>query len=376
MKKWQKNSIFYGVCALIGILLGLYAGASDPFYEPILQHVTFQNGLIVFIFIFVGLFLAINIHEFGHFVLGKLAGMTLLIYRIGFLEWKKVNGTFRVSFEKMNGYGGLCGMIPKRLGKISNRSFIAYFMGGALFNFLSAGLAYLLILHTSGFLSLFLWVFVIISVFLGGANIFPFKTSATMMSDGAYIAGLVKGDKKVIDLLEMMNFSTQLQAGVTPGELNFDSVKGNDSIHCDLLKHLKALEQLDFKTLEKTKMTLSERIDTCNFMTRPSVLNEIVVACILLDDHEGVKMWRECLTHLDKDCDANGYRVKAYLAYYDRHIALAKKYIDKGRSVLHYYPSLGQQTTEASCFNIWKKICWGHFTLQRKRHKYSRNEYK
>ncbi|WP_089830660.1 site-2 protease family protein [Halolactibacillus halophilus] len=350
-------SIFYGVCLIIGLILGLYAGASEPFYEPFLYNLTIQNGLILVIFILVVLFLAINIHEFGHFVFGKLVGMDLLIYRIGFLEWKKVNGAFRVSVEKMHGYGGLCGMIPNRLGDISNRSFIIYFFGGALFNLISAFLGYMLILHTSGLLQVFLWVFVILSVFLGVSNLFPFKTTTMMMSDGAYIVGLIKGEKAVTDLVEMMNFSAQLQAGVSPGQLNFELVKENDSIHCTLLKHLQALEQLDFNSLKETKAMLGERVDTSDIFTRKSVLNELVVASILLDDHEDVKKWRKVLTHIEKDRDANGYRTKAYLAYYDGDLTLVKEAIDQGRAVLHHYPSLGQQTTEAVLFNYLEKQC-------------------
>ena len=357
MKKWQKISIFYGVCVVIGLILGLYAGVSEPFYEPFLEYLTIQNGLMLVISIFFALFLAINIHEFGHFVFGKLAGMDLLIYRIGFLEWKKVNGAFRVSVEKMHDYGGLCGMIPKRLGDISNRSFIIYFFGGALFNLISAFLGYMLILHTSGLLQVFLWVFVILSVFLGVSNLFPFKTATMIMSDGAYIVGLIKGEKAVTDLVEMMNFSAQLQAGVSPGKLNFELVKENDSIHYVLLKHLQALEQLDFNTLKETKAMLNERVDTSDIITRKSVLNELVVASILLDDHEDVKKWRKALTHIEKDRDANGYRTKAYLAYYDGDLTIAKAIIDQGRAVLHHYPSLGQQTTEAVLFNYLEEQC-------------------
>ncbi|MGM0522787.1 MAG: site-2 protease family protein [Bacillota bacterium] len=348
-------SIFYGMCMVIGLILGVYAGVNEPFYEPLLKQLTIQNGLMLVISIFFALFLAINIHEFGHFVFGKLAGMDLLIYRIGFLEWKKVNGAFHVSVEKMHGYGGLCGMIPKRLGDISNRSFIIYFFGGALFNLISAFLSYILILHTSGLLQMFLWVFVVMSVFLGVSNLFPFKTSTMMMSDGAYIVGLIRGEKAVTDLVEMMNFSAQLQAGVSPGQLNFELVKENESIHYALLKHLQALEQLDFNTLRETKAILDERVNTSDFITRKSILNELVVACILLEDHEGVKKWRNSLTHIEKDRDANGYRTKAYLAYYDGNLTLAKQAIDKGRAVLHHYPSLGQQTTEAVLFNFLEK---------------------
>ncbi len=359
MKKWQKMSVFYGMCMVIGIILGLYAGVSEPFYEPLLNYLTIQNGLMIFISILFALFLAINIHEFGHFVFGRIAGMDLLIYRIGFLEWKKINGTFQVSIEKMNGYGGLCGMIPKRLGEISHRSFIIYFLGGALFNLISAGIGYFLSLHTTGFLYVFLLVFVVLSVFLGASNLFPFKTATLMMSDGAYIAGLIRGEKAVTDLVEMMNFSTQLQAGTTPGELNFDVIKGNDSIHYHLLKHLQALEQLDFSTLRQTKAILSERVNTSDFITRKSVLNELVVASILLDDHAGVETWRKELLHAEKDRDANGCRIKAYLAYYDQNIALAKESIDNGRAVLHHYPSLGQQTTEAVLFNYLEQTLLG-----------------
>lgn len=354
-KKWKNYLIFYSVCIIIGVVLGIYASVGEPFYEPLLNHLTFLNFITVLIFLVMALFLVINIHEFGHLVFGKAVGMTLLLYRIGFLEWKKVNGAFRLAIEKNKGYSGLCGMIPDPKKDIKNRQFLLYLSGGIIFNLLSAALGYYFINNTTGLVNLFLWLFTLLSLFLGLSNAIPFKTSTNMLSDGAYIIGLLKRDKVVMDRLQMINFSTEVLAGMAPSQLNFSKVAGNEDIHYDILKHLKALEELDLATLKKTTDVLERRIDGCDVLTLPTVKNELVVSYILLGDPEGVEKWRETLTHLSKDKDANGYRVKAYLAYFDGDNQLARDYLNKGRAVLNTYPSIGQQKVEAVLFDALAK---------------------
>ena len=62
-------------------------------------------GIIWFIlFVYIGTFIQINIHEFGHYIFGKILGYKLMSYRIGIFTWNYENGKMKFSIIKNNGY--------------------------------------------------------------------------------------------------------------------------------------------------------------------------------------------------------------------------------------------------------------------------------
>lgn len=350
-KQWFKYIIFYGVCILIGVGLGLYAGFGNPFYGPMLEQLTFMNFILFYLFLLISLFLVINIHEAGHFVTGKLIGMRLLIYRIGFLEWKKVNGKLSVDYVKNNGYSGLCAMSPPEDGVVTKWQYSFFFAGGILFNLFSAVFAYLIMSYSTGNTRFFFGVFTIISGLIVVMNSYPFKASSNMYSDGAYILGLLREKKEIIDKIAVVNFANQIMAGTRPKALDFDGLNDNEDVTLLVLKHYHALDCFDMDILEQTTEALELRLSDCDPLTLTSVQYELVVAGILLMDNERVERIRPLLKRLDKDKDANGHRVKAFLAYYDQNDEKARDHIDEARRVLPYYPSIGQQQMEQTLLN-------------------------
>ena len=98
----------------------------------------------VILFLFLSIFICINLHELGHFVLGKLAGYRLLAFQIGFLHWGKENDKMRFSFRRAKGFGGYCAMIPPgaSLPIVKHK---LYYAGGILSNILT-GAVFLLLL--------------------------------------------------------------------------------------------------------------------------------------------------------------------------------------------------------------------------------------
>lgn len=77
--------------------------------------------------------MVINIHEFGHFVYGKLYGYKLLTYQIGFFSWSKENDKIKFSIIRNKGYSGLCSMIPPEK-ELPNYKDVLFYAGGIIFN--------------------------------------------------------------------------------------------------------------------------------------------------------------------------------------------------------------------------------------------------
>ena len=132
--------------------------------------------ILVFTLIGAHLLLHIAIHEFGHFVFGKLTGHTLSHVRLGKFLWYKENGKWKYksdsAFVKQTKAVGQCWMLPPA-GCAHSYNFFLYVFGGGLFNFITAMvlLAVLIVGNTSGFVMGLIIYHFVISLYLAIANL-------------------------------------------------------------------------------------------------------------------------------------------------------------------------------------------------------------
>lgn len=134
--------IYFSVCSVIGV----YSGYCADHY--------FDGNLILSYLIILGLTFAaylphILIHEFGHFVFGKLTGYRFKSFRVFGLMWQR-DGDGKIRFYRYHlaGTGGQCLMAPPEM-KNGDMPYVLYNLGGVFFNLL-LGLAGML---TAGLLS-------------------------------------------------------------------------------------------------------------------------------------------------------------------------------------------------------------------------------
>jgi len=150
---------------LIGAAFGA-AGALGVWYTRQLSgksphsHARSNHPILLVIEVTLLAYLAIVLHETGHFVAGKISGLQIRFMRVGPVQ---VNIPFRVSFHWKNlvEAGGVISMLPKT-GEISSRQLLILLAGGPAANLLSAGVVFS-IFKALGNLPLLVWYFVAIS---------------------------------------------------------------------------------------------------------------------------------------------------------------------------------------------------------------------
>lgn len=130
------------------------------------------RSAIVLIFMAIGIFIQVIIHEGGHLVCGLLTGYRYVSFRVGGWMWVKLDGKIRLKKLSLVGTGGQCLMSPPDLveGKMP---IVLYNMGGSLFNII--------------FGALFWWIYIIV----GGKSI---VTQGFLIAGGiGFLFALING---------------------------------------------------------------------------------------------------------------------------------------------------------------------------------------
>ena len=160
---------FYGVCLLLGVLLGKMLDEKE--FEDF-----FRNILPAVLFLVISMYLHFIIHEAGHMVLGWMTGYRFVSFRVGSFMWEKQkDGKIRFSRFSLAGTGGQCLMAPPDYnnGKFPYR---LYNLGGGLANFILSGCCVLLmLLPVAEPVALFLNVSAFCGIGLGAVNLIPLK---------------------------------------------------------------------------------------------------------------------------------------------------------------------------------------------------------
>ncbi|QVK17419.1 M50 family metallopeptidase [Mycoplasmatota bacterium] len=305
--------------------------------------------LLIFLQIIVICILIINIHEFGHLIIGKLFGYKLLSYRIGFFSWSKENGKMKFLIIKNRGYSGLCGMIPPEK-ELPNYKLVLFYASGILFNVIS-GTFFLILSLINGSLSQFFSFLGISSILIGVLNLLPIMTSNNP-SDGKVIWSMLLKKPFAEKLLVMKRLLTKLSAGIRPNHLdipnlNLDNLTSFD-LYIIIYAYFQALDKNYDDKIFLYANLLEENIDNFPTPTLPVVYYELCyVGCITNDIDRAKKYYKHGGNILKKDKDINGCRVKAYYEFYVNHnpdTALELCY--KGLAVLDKFPIKGQAFME------------------------------
>lgn len=148
-KKGNKGMIiFYVICAIIGGLVGFFGGMlGDKLDLSVLEPFPVPNGLeVLYVVVALALYLVsvllhTIIHEGGHLVLGLLSGYEFLSFRV--LSFTTVKKDGKLSVKKLNipGTAGQCLMYPPQWKDGEKYPYLAYNLGGGLFNIIFSLLA-------------------------------------------------------------------------------------------------------------------------------------------------------------------------------------------------------------------------------------------
>lgn len=339
MKKAKKISIALGI--LLGLVIVGIVIVLD--IEPI--------KMIAFgLFMIISMFFIINIHEFGHYVFGKMAGYKLISFRIGPLCFTMENEKFKFMILKPKDYGGLCAMIPPK-EEIKQYRHTIYYMGGILFNLISAIIGILISFYTDGYVKLFLMAFSLISFFTGVLNALPIM-SGNNPSDGMIIWSIILKKPFANDLLKLNRLLSELSHGVRPSkiEVEFDSDGDIDfaNIYFLFYSYFKALDSKNYSKVDYYIDLLEKNIDSISEVMLPGIYYEICFNyCIKEDKINAKKYYLNAKEVLQKDRDLNGLRVKSYYEYYiNENTQKSLEYANEALKVADKFPIKGQAIME------------------------------
>ena len=341
---------------LISIIIGFMFGAfmvllmeKISLFEK-MREINF-TFLSTYIYILLALFININIHEFGHFVFGKLAGYKLISYRFSIFTWNYENGKMKFSLQFNQAYSGLCCMIPpeKPTSKIAD---LLFYAGGIILDLFSSIIFLIAFLYVEGFLAALFFFTAIIGFVTGIINLIPFKT-ANISSDGKIIWTFIFNRTVANKLMELSDLGSQLVAGIPPAELNIslaataEELDSND-LNFVFYAYLKALDENVQDTYLEAARIMEENIDLYPSYSLPGIYYELCfVACVSGEEDKAREYYQKVRKTLEKDRDINGFRVKAYYEYYinkDREKVLACA--QSGLAVKDKYPLKGQAILE------------------------------
>ena len=344
LKSIMGKVLFYFIFFIIGVLIGL-----DKIKIPVKS---FDVPLILSLcFFIIGVFIHINIHEFGHFIFGKLFAYKLISYCIAFLCWTYENGKMKFSIRKNKGYGGLCAMIPPERN-LPDYIYILFYSSGIIMNLVFSALFFLFSTFVfSQTTACFFHELFLTGIFLGIINMIPF-TSGNYFTDGKVVLSILLKRPAAEKIIELQRLSSQLAAGVRPGNLEIslavdeDNLEGID-LRIIILLYFKALDNKNGE-VEGYLELIEKNINKIPSFTLPTFYYEICYnACIMNNKEKAEKYYKKGGKILQKDEDANGCRIKAYYEYYindDKEKALA--YCNKGLVVVDKFPIKGQAVME------------------------------
>ncbi|MDY2734443.1 site-2 protease family protein [Intestinibacter sp.] len=339
MKKGEKISIAAGILlglVIVGIFIVLDIGP--------MEMIVFGLSIVI------SLFFIINIHEFGHYVFGKIAGYKLISFTIGPLCWKMENERFKFMILKPKDYGGFCAMIPPK-EEIEQYRHTIYYMGGILFNFISAIIGILISFYIDGNIQVFLIAFSLTSFFTGVLNALPIM-SGNNPSDGMIVWSIILKKPFANDLLKLNRLSAQVSHGVRPkdievefdseGEMNFTKV------YFLFYSYFKALDSKNYSEVDYYIGLLEKNIDKIPEPMLPGIYYEICFNYSIKEDKvNSEKNYKNAGNVLQKDMDLNGLRVKSYYEYYtNKNTQKALEYANEALKVADKFPLKGQAIME------------------------------
>jgi len=314
----------------------------------------FFGLLLDYLFIGLAVMLCINIHEFGHFVLGRLLGYQLFSYRILFLTWLNKNGKIKFSVRENKGFGGSCAMMPPE-EKLPYYKHGLYYAGGIIFNILSALIFMIpgaVLHHPFGSMNSFPRSFILISLLLGAFNLLPL-TAGGRPSDGKMVWGFLLKKPYVEKYMGSKKAANQLSSGTRPNSLQLpvspETAKpGKIDMTLMLYRYFQALDSDDTAEAIDRAKTFEKNLHAFPLRLRTAVYYELCfIGCITEDKTKAELYYNKARKTLEKDMDDDGLRVKAYYAYYVNHNSTAALHLcESVAEVCEKCPMEGQAMME------------------------------
>lgn len=331
-----------------GILLGIYCKKKGIDFN-------FKYIMYTVAFIYIWMFIDFNMHEFGHFVFGKIAGFKLITYSILCFNFSLENEKIKFFIKSYHGIGGLCAMVPSK--EVSKKDQMLYIAGGCIFNFLTIFLSIAILICIPKdmiLMRIFLIIGIIFTLILAVTNALPIP-SAGIVTDGCIFWSIVKDSPESSKLLEMTNILARVKRGVRFKELGLkEDINGLKDVTIGDMQYLtfRYFQELERENIEEVHKLISIFEDNLSEIPGFSVngiYNELIYyySAIRLDKEKANKYFNLAKNMLIKDMDINGRRTLcSFYAYIEENKEKAEKCGFEGLKVKDKFPLKGQTYLE------------------------------
>ena len=338
---------------IVGACLGA-AGGMNIIGKLFSGQWSLTQVVLFFLGIILALFVQINVHEFGHFLFGKLAGYRLISYRIGFLAWNYENGRMKFSVMRNKGYSGLCAMVPPE-HDLPNHKYGLYYAGGLMANvFFSTVLLAMAFwypgLSPEGTTLLISWA--AIGFALALINVLPF-TSQNTPTDGKILWSMLLNKPFARQLMDVQKMMTEMSAGVRPRDVQIPVLTDtNDIAGLELFTliylYYSALDSDNRELTLYYAALIEQNLERIPHHLLPAFYYELCFVGCITGDRDKARLYsNKAGKILQNDKDVNGLRVKAYYEYYvNDNVVLARKLGARALSVADKFPLKGQAAME------------------------------
>ena len=272
---------------------------------------------------FIGIFASVIIHESGHLVMGLRSGYDFVSFRIGSFVWIKQDGKLVCKKMSIQGTAGQCLLMPKQDVNPEDVPYKTYFIGGGLFNLITAAITFpLFALAGNFYLKMPLFMLAVFSVYLGLINLIPM--SGNIANDGYNCLSLNKHPGDKIFIYNQLTVNGLMTQGLTPLEIDpkyFEVPEGLSDIYVVAAALMKASVLITEHEYAQARDIISESLkteDTMKIYISEAKCELIFCECMLGSPRE----------QIDKLLDRE---LKAYIK------AASKTLISKPRVMYAYY---------------------------------------
>ena len=344
--------LFYGVCLVIGALLGALSargsikmdiGRQEPYMWVIL--------LVAF---YVSYLVQIIIHEAGHLICGLMSGYQFVSFRIGSFTLIREAGKFKMKKYMIQGTAGQCLLMPPEK-KVEEVPYRLYHLGGILANTLVT--LPLLVIYWSIQLPKEVSVILMIGISIGiiciMANGIPMKISG-IANDGYNLMSLERDKTARISIYQSLRINGLQSEGMRLKEmpkewftLPKEADLNNPLNECiKIFEGNRYMDALDFNGARQVYEEVLEKADAILPIYKIEVQSELALIEILGENRKEeveallTKEVKKYMRAIKKMIDKKPLEY-AYALYVKKDEEEAQKVWENTMQLMHTYPSKG-----------------------------------
>lgn len=344
--------LFYGVCVVIGALLGVLSargsikmdiGSQEPYMWVVL--------LVGF---YVGYLVQIIIHEAGHLICGLMSGYQFVSFRIGSFTLIKEAGKFKMKKYKIQGTAGQCLLMPPEK-KVEEVPYRLYHLGGILANTLAT--LPLIVIYGSVQLPKAVSMILIIGISIGiiciMANGIPMKISG-IANDGYNLMSLRRDKIARTSIYHSLRINGLQNEGMRLKEmpkewftLPKEADLNNPLNECiKIFEGNRYMDALDFNGAKQVYEEILEKADDILPIYKIEVQSELALIAILGENRKEevevllTKEVKKYMKAIKKMIDKKPLEY-AYALYVKKDKEEAQKIWEDTMKLMHTYPNKG-----------------------------------